>query len=339
MLNSKRIDEDGRPIQISGPCRIRPIVLLLITRPRDGAVLIQPTRDGPDGPPYWRFPGGGIEFGETIEDAAHREAGEELRTRLAHVQRLRCAEYFFSTPSEPHHELAFICSAIFADPGDYERSDFRWIDGDGKEAAAQWIAQRDIQAAALADPPRLRPCAAAGLVQSAAADPEASREFWAGLRESTPRIRTVARCIIRRPADGAILVIHAFDEVKSEPFFIPPGGGIQFGESSEDAVRREFREEFAADVTNLRHIATIENRFHHRGRPGHEIVLIYEGTLIDESLYPRETIPVIDGGELLVGCWRRLDTFRSTANPLGPPLFPEELVPALLASRQDEIES
>jgi 8-oxo-dGTP pyrophosphatase MutT (NUDIX family) len=41
------------------------------------------------------------------------------------------------------------------------------------------------------------------------------------------------------------LVAHGHDSVKSEDFYRPLGGGIEFGELSEAALRREIKEELA----------------------------------------------------------------------------------------------
>jgi len=54
-------------------------------------------------------------------------------------------------------------------------------------------------------------------------------------------IRPIAICVIRRRDE--ILVFESRDTVKNETFYRPLGGGINFGEHSKDAVRREIFEE------------------------------------------------------------------------------------------------
>jgi 8-oxo-dGTP pyrophosphatase MutT (NUDIX family) len=322
--------DGGRLLVTTGARRIRPIVLVLIPRGRDGAILVQETRNAPDLPTYWQLPGGGLEFGETIEQGARREAREELGAELSAVRFEAALESFFNTPGEPHHELALVCTAAFADPAMYDRTDFRWIDGNGQEASANWVAQAELRAAAAEHPPRLRPAALADVLDRLEADPEFLRGIWAGFRESSPRVRVAARCLFRRPEDGAWLVIEAFDEHKNERFFVIPGGGVQFGESSTQSVHREVAEELGSPIADLRLVTTMENRFVHRGVPGHEIIFIYRGDLVERSLYQRESIPLIDGGESLVASWRHSSTFRSPAAPAQPPLYPEGLLEVIL---------
>ena len=61
-------------------------------------------------------------------------------------------------------------------------------------------------------------------------------------------IRSKVICIFR---DGKrILVGDAFDPIKNELFYCPPGGGIEFGESSEEALRREIFEELGKEIVN-----------------------------------------------------------------------------------------
>lgn len=57
-----------------------------------------------------------------------------------------------------------------------------------------------------------------------------------------PGIRAIAIGIIRR--GDAIFVFEGRDPTESEPFYRPPGGGINPGEGGVDAVIREFAEEF-----------------------------------------------------------------------------------------------
>ena len=57
-------------------------------------------------------------------------------------------------------------------------------------------------------------------------------------------IRPIALCVIRH--DDAVFVFEGYDPLKDQTFYRPLGGGIEFGETSEQAIRREMREEIAA---------------------------------------------------------------------------------------------
>jgi ADP-ribose pyrophosphatase YjhB (NUDIX family) len=133
-------------------------------------------------------------------------------------------------------------------------------------------------------------------------------------------IRPIAICIIRRGDE--ILVFEARDETEDLTFFRPLGGGIEFGERSDDAVRRELREEIGAELDELRLLTIFENLFEFEGKASHEIVFVYEGSLADPSLYDRETFVVTEETGTLPGYWRRLADFDMASSPL----FPEGLL-------------
>lgn len=131
------------------------------------------------------------------------------------------------------------------------------------------------------------------------------------------RIRVITIGVIRK--DDSILVFEGYDSVKEETFYRPLGGGIDFGEYSIDAVRREFREEINAELANLRYLATLENVFEVNGRKGHEVIVIYEGEFTDCSLYEKEEIVGLeDNGIKFKAIWMPLDEFRSGKHPLYP---------------------
>ena len=91
----------------------------------------------------------------------------------------------------------------------------------------------------------------------------------------------------RSPSAYAGWGSHSGDRVpeKGRLYYRPLGGTIEFGERGEEAVRREFREEIAADLADVRYLGMLENIFTYDGRRGHEIVLVYDGLLTDASLY------------------------------------------------------
>jgi NADH pyrophosphatase NudC (nudix superfamily) len=70
------------------------------------------------------------------------------------------------------------------------------------------------------------------------------------------RIRALAICVFRR--GDHILVFEGHDPVKGGTFYRPLGGGIEFGEKSEDAVRRELKEEINVDVGEIRYLGTLD---------------------------------------------------------------------------------
>jgi 8-oxo-dGTP pyrophosphatase MutT (NUDIX family) len=123
-------------------------------------------------------------------------------------------------------------------------------------------------------------------------------------------IRPIAICIVRRGGD--IFVFEARDTVKGETFYRPLGGGIEFGERSEQAVRREMMEELGAELVNLTQIGILENIFTYEGKPGHEIAFIFQAEFADRGLYGLETATYIkDNGKQFPAMWKPFEQFAS----------------------------
>ena len=83
------------------------------------------------------------------------------------------------------------------------------------------------------------------------------------------RIRPLAICVFRR--HDRILVAEGYDPVKKQSFYRPLGGGIEFGEYSQQTIRRELLEEIGAEVCKLKYLGTLENVYVFNGTPGHEM--------------------------------------------------------------------
>jgi len=122
------------------------------------------------------------------------------------------------------------------------------------------------------------------------------------------RIRVVAICVFRRGDD--ILVAEDFDDVAGLPFYRPVGGGVEPGELAIAAAEREVMEELNQPVTDLQLLGVLENLFVSKGRPGHEIIYVFDGRFVNRAL---EQQPVILGveadGSPIRAVWRSLHSF------------------------------
>jgi 8-oxo-dGTP pyrophosphatase MutT (NUDIX family) len=140
------------------------------------------------------------------------------------------------------------------------------------------------------------------------------------------QIRPLAICLFRQ--GDRILVAEGYDDVKNEFFFRPLGGGIEFEETSTEALQRELMEELQAEIGDLHYLFTLENIFTFNGEKGHEIVLVYDGRLKDEALYGQAILHGVDGIPFKA-MWMRLDEFgRGKAI-----LYPDGLLEALQEDR------
>ena len=140
---------------------------------------------------------------------------------------------------------------------------------------------------------------------------------------SSQQIRALALCIFH--SGGRILVNETYDPIKNQKYCRPLGGGIKFGETSEDAIVREIREELGAEITNLRMIGTLENIFTYRGKQHHEIVQVYDGEFTERKLYELPGVPGTESdGTGFEANWRDMSYF-STSVLLVPNGLPELL--------------
>lgn len=132
------------------------------------------------------------------------------------------------------------------------------------------------------------------------------------------RIRPLAICLFRH--NDCILVAEGYDPVKKENFYRPLGGGIEFGEYSEQTIRRELLEEIGAEVCELKYLSTLENIFVFNGTPGHEIVQVYNGSLRDVRLYEQTVIvgQEVDINDSFRAVWKHIDEFGEGKSILYP---------------------
>lgn len=116
-----------------------------------------------------------------------------------------------------------------------------------------------------------------------------------------------------------LFVSEGYDSVKHKSFYRPLGGGLDFGETSLDALKREFQEEVNADLTNIYYLGCLENIFIYNGKPRHEIIQLYRCDFSDSKFYELDSIPFFEGNREGIAIWVDIDRLTSGELVLVPP--------------------
>jgi putative intracellular protease/amidase/8-oxo-dGTP pyrophosphatase MutT (NUDIX family) len=132
------------------------------------------------------------------------------------------------------------------------------------------------------------------------------------------KIRPLALALLKNKK-GQMLLHKAYDSLKKETFYRPLGGGIEFHESGKIAVEREIDEELGLKVTVHKLVETFENIFQYEGKPGHEVVMLYETEFKDAKDYDRVEIDIVESGKVISkAVWRTVDEIRLEGAKLYP---------------------
>jgi ADP-ribose pyrophosphatase len=118
--------------------------------------------------------------------------------------------------------------------------------------------------------------------------------------------------------NGHVLVHRAVEE----PFWTFPGGGGEVGETSEDTLRREMREELGVEVRVGRLLWIVENFFRYGGRDWHELGFYYVMELPETVPFHESEIVhrAVDGGSEVEFKWVRATEAALTELDI-PPYF------------------
>ena len=245
----------------------------------------------------WRAPGGGIELGETSEEAVRREIREEVGVELDVLKFRGPVEGFIEWRGEQEHEIVFLFEGWPREWGRLAESDrIEGVEASGRTLDLRWV-----------DPGTI-------LGSGDLMYPEG---VWPVLLGHVTRyIRPTALCVIER--DGTYLAFDIWDALTQRKLVRFPGGGIEHGELAIDAVRREMREEFGTELEDVRFLGVIENIFGMKGLPAHEIVFLFAGRATNEAIYAVDENVAVEENETVPLRWVPLEELESGGTTLVP---------------------
>jgi 8-oxo-dGTP pyrophosphatase MutT (NUDIX family) len=133
------------------------------------------------------------------------------------------------------------------------------------------------------------------------------------------QIRVLALGLIQ--AGGRVFMSEGYDPHQQRTFYRAMGGGVDFGETSQAALEREFQEEIGAALTNIHYLGCLETLFTFNGQPGHEIIQLYACDFRDPAFYACDRRTFNEGKRQKVALWVETERLRSGELLLVPEPF------------------
>lgn len=137
------------------------------------------------------------------------------------------------------------------------------------------------------------------------------------------QIRVLALGLIKK--GNRVFISQGYDPVKQKTFYRAMGGGVDFGETSLEALEREFQEEIQAQLTNISYLRCLENLFTFNGKQGHELLQVYQCDFADAKFYELESLVFAEGKRQKTALWVDVALFKSGELLLVPEPFLELL--------------
>lgn len=210
---------------------------------------------------------------------------------------------FRPPPGEAKHHL-YLC--VPDSPGLREHLLFRDRLRSDPPAAAEYAALKRRLAEQHRDDPEAYQQAKRACIDALTRRAAATREI---------RVKAVAVC----RHQGRVLVERGYDRVAGRRFYRPIGGHVDFGERAAEAVVREWDEEYGLALVEPRLLGVVENVFTYEGRPGHEVVFVFQARIADPGVYARHRVVGVDTeGRRHEAVWVPLAELAEGGIPLSP---------------------
>jgi 8-oxo-dGTP pyrophosphatase MutT (NUDIX family) len=148
-------------------------------------------------------------------------------------------------------------------------------------------------------------------------------EIWRPTNSIRGKVIAVAK------NNNRLLVCEVLDDEGQLKGWMPLGGGIEFCETSEEALKREVFEELGYSVCIEGKPTVYENIYEHHGFYGHEIIFAFPVTFEDVTIYTKERFQIQeDRGSLHWVEWIDLTRFETKELVLFPFALSQDLFPS-----------
>lgn len=122
--------------------------------------------------------------------------------------------------------------------------------------------------------------------------------------------------------DNTLLASEILNDAGDVKGVRPLGGTVEFGETWQNALKREFLEELGAEIVLAGPPIVLENIYSHHNEIGHEVIFLSNAVFVDKALYLRdEMLFSEDNGMLYKARWFNLSDLAMKA----PELYPNGL--------------
>ena len=123
-------------------------------------------------------------------------------------------------------------------------------------------------------------------------------------------IRVKALLLVERNEEE-LFVSEVYDSFEQKLYYRPIGGTVEFGERTNETLRREIYEETGKKVIKERLFHVSESIFTYNGKKGHEIVFIYKGEFEDNEISSQDEYWLTESNAEKVKClWIKKSLFK-----------------------------
>jgi ADP-ribose pyrophosphatase YjhB (NUDIX family) len=145
--------------------------------------------------------------------------------------------------------------------------------------------------------------------------------LWRPIQSIRPKVIGIAK------KEDRLLVCEVLSDQGELKGWCPLGGGIEFGETAEQALNREISEELGCSIHILNGPMICENIFEHHGVQGHEVIFAFSIIFDDSKIYMKQRFQIYEShGSMHWVEWVEMERFRSGKETL----FPLNLIDKIL---------